>query len=641
MQTLSLLGIWVAPARLRPPAPLRALVAVTSLLLILLPGSLSAAETRVQVTASGLSPTTVSVAEGSTVVWRNDDTQRHRLTSEGADFRLDLRPGDEQSFTFTTAGTYAYLDDRDDENSAFHGTVTVRAQGSGSAGPGASPATIGMRDSTFRPATIRVSVGATVTWINDDNRRHTTTAPGRWDSGIMETGARFSHTFRAAGAFRYVCALHADMVGQVEVAGQDGSVPSGPPPSEPAASPATPGSPPLSKGTVDVTMGDNLYRPREVTVDAGTTVRWTNSGRALHTVTAVDRSFDSDLLQPGSRWTRTFERGGTYRYLCSIHPEMTGAVVVRGGSPGGGTSAPPPQAGGPGGSSPSAGQGGPSPAGSAPPGSTGVRMLDNSYAPRSVTVAPGGTVVWTNEGRAMHTVTAGDGTFDSGLISSGGRFQRTYPTPGAHPYRCTLHPGMSGVVLVSDASGSTPAFDTSTLDSDSSPGPDDSAAADRLPPVAADAEVLVQDDFFDPERIRVTEGGTVTWRFAGRTPHTVTALDGGFDSGIRDSGDSFAYTFEAAGTYEYVCVLHPGMAGHVEVVPSSGERTDGDSSTAPREDRAPSARGTSEQKVTAGASPASQIPLGILLLVLSGFVVRTIGKGLLAIARAAGGRPGG
>lgn len=88
-------------------------------------------------------------------------------------------------------------------------------------------------------------------------------------------------------------------------------------------------------------------------------------------------------------------------------------------------------------------------------------------------------------------------------------------------------------------------------------------------PVAFEAQqvgVDVIDNRYDPPVISVPKGATVTWHFKGKVPHTVTSLGGGatFDSGIKTSGD-FNYTFDAAGTYEYHCRVHPTMVGEVVV----------------------------------------------------------------------------
>jgi plastocyanin len=77
--------------------------------------------------------------------------------------------------------------------------------------------------------------------------------------------------------------------------------------------------------------------------------------------------------------------------------------------------------------------------------------------------------------------------------------------------------------------------------------------------------VSVADFTFDPAETKVAAGTKVTWNNEDPAPHTVTEVDGGFDSGTLDPGDSFSFTFEKAGTYRYRCNIHPEMEGTVEV----------------------------------------------------------------------------
>ena len=88
-----------------------------------------------------------------------------------------------------------------------------------------------------------------------------------------------------------------------------------------------------------VSIRDFLFDPAQVTIQPGTTVRWTNEGNTAHTVTADDGSFDSGTLQPGDSFMFTFQDTGTVAYHCEIHPQMTASVTVGqgGGTPGGTT----------------------------------------------------------------------------------------------------------------------------------------------------------------------------------------------------------------------------------------------------------------------------------------------------------------
>ncbi len=78
-----------------------------------------------------------------------------------------------------------------------------------------------------------------------------------------------------------------------------------------------------------VRVKDFAYHPPALTVAPGTTVRFVNEDGEAHTVTAVDRSFDSGGLDTGDAWTHVFAKPGIYRYFCALHPFMKGAIVVR------------------------------------------------------------------------------------------------------------------------------------------------------------------------------------------------------------------------------------------------------------------------------------------------------------------------
>jgi plastocyanin len=70
----------------------------------------------------------------------------------------------------------------------------------------------------FSPSTTTVTVGGSVTWTNNDNTTHTSTASnGAWDSGGIAPGGRFTRTFTTAGSFPYHCTIHPGMVGTITV----------------------------------------------------------------------------------------------------------------------------------------------------------------------------------------------------------------------------------------------------------------------------------------------------------------------------------------------------------------------------------------------------------------------------------------
>jgi plastocyanin len=81
--------------------------------------------------------------------------------------------------------------------------------------------------------------------------------------------------------------------------------------------------------TVVVRMRQLAYEPARIEVRAGAVVVWINDAPLPHTVTADDSTFDSGVIDVDRRWTRRFDRAGTYPYHCTPHPFMKGVVVVR------------------------------------------------------------------------------------------------------------------------------------------------------------------------------------------------------------------------------------------------------------------------------------------------------------------------
>ncbi|HWZ84156.1 MAG TPA: cupredoxin family copper-binding protein [Terriglobales bacterium] len=76
---------------------------------------------------------------------------------------------------------------------------------------------------------------------------------------------------------------------------------------------------------------DNFsFGPQTVTVPVGTQVIWTNQDDIPHTVVSDDKTtIKSKVLDTDEKFTFTFTKAGTYSYFCSIHPKMTGHVVVQ------------------------------------------------------------------------------------------------------------------------------------------------------------------------------------------------------------------------------------------------------------------------------------------------------------------------
>ncbi|MBV8539950.1 MAG: cupredoxin domain-containing protein [Pseudonocardiales bacterium] len=122
----------------------------------------------------------------------------------------------------------------------------------------------------------------------------------------------------------------------------------------------------------------------------------------------------------------TAVRGGPTATLLTVLVAVLGLVAGCGGTAGGGGGGP-----------------------SAPTAADTVVIKNFTFVPASVSVAPGTRVMVLNEDQAPHTLTARDKSFDTGTIPSGQRREITAPTkPGDYPYICTLHPYMTGTLIV-------------------------------------------------------------------------------------------------------------------------------------------------------------------------------------------------
>jgi plastocyanin len=81
-----------------------------------------------------------------------------------------------------------------------------------------------------------------------------------------------------------------------------------------------------------VSMDHNTFIPSEITVAPGTTVTWVNNEAMPHTVVDSNKGFRSKALVKDASFSFTFATAGDYNYLCSIHPNMKGKVIVKAGA---------------------------------------------------------------------------------------------------------------------------------------------------------------------------------------------------------------------------------------------------------------------------------------------------------------------
>ena len=95
-----------------------------------------------------------------------------------------------------------------------------------------------------------------------------------------------------------------------------------------AASPGSSAKTPQPAGA-EVKVDNFSFGPATLTVAVGTTVTWTNRDDIPHTIVSTDKVFKSKVLDTDEKFSFTFSKAGTYPYFCSIHPKITGYVLVQ------------------------------------------------------------------------------------------------------------------------------------------------------------------------------------------------------------------------------------------------------------------------------------------------------------------------
>jgi plastocyanin len=84
-----------------------------------------------------------------------------------------------------------------------------------------------------------------------------------------------------------------------------------------------------SKANAEVKIDNFVFGPQTLTVPVGATVTWTNKDDIPHTTVSTDGVFKSKVMDTEDKFSYTFDKPGTYSYYCTIHPKMTGKVVVQ------------------------------------------------------------------------------------------------------------------------------------------------------------------------------------------------------------------------------------------------------------------------------------------------------------------------
>jgi plastocyanin len=243
-------------------------------------------------------PDYLTIDQGDSVVWINNDAFPHTSTSDDGLWDSPvLNNGDSYTLGFDSAGTFPY-------HCAIHLAMTATIE---VLPPVVPDVVVDIGDFFFSPAVVQIDPGQIVRWTNTAVTIHTSTAVGGlWDSGDLGQDNSFDYTFSLEGEYDYLCTYHPlSMTGTV-IVGTPDSV------------------------DAEVAMGDNFFDLDDITVPVGSYVRWINFGAMIHTVTDTTAAyFDSGDMQPGDTFTLYADSVGDFYYLCIYHTvEMTGALHV-------------------------------------------------------------------------------------------------------------------------------------------------------------------------------------------------------------------------------------------------------------------------------------------------------------------------
>ena len=186
--------------------------------------------TTVRIVNLSFDPTQITIATGTTVSWSNEDSVPHTVTSTDGAFDSGIfDPGANFTWTFSQPGSFPYACQLHPQ---MQGTVIAEGEAvasaspvsptAGQTGPAAeqavpsADAAVSIVDFSFEPAILDVAAGTAVVWTNDGQAPHTVTGDFA-DSGVLEPGQTFSHTFAESGEFGYACAIHPNMTGTIRV----------------------------------------------------------------------------------------------------------------------------------------------------------------------------------------------------------------------------------------------------------------------------------------------------------------------------------------------------------------------------------------------------------------------------------------
>ena len=190
------------------------------------------------------------------------------------------------------------------------------------------------------------------------------------------------------------------------------------------------------------------------------------------------------------------------------------------------------------------------------PGSASVTITDTGFNPPSVTVAPGGSVTWTNQGSQVHTATSSGtvpASFDTGGLGNGQTKTWTFAQPGTYTY--SSYPDcLNGNISATFQCGTYTVVVSPAVPSAAPSGATPSQPAATGTPAMTNANVTITDSGFSQHTIALTLNGTVTFVNTGSVVHNATSTSGAplpFDTGGLAPGQSTSIQFSLPGTYNF------------------------------------------------------------------------------------------
>jgi plastocyanin len=140
--------------------------------------------------------------------------------------------------------------------------------------------------------------------------------------------------------------------------------------------------------------------------------------------------------------------------------------------------------------------------------------------------------------------------------------------PLAVAFAATLTLGLAGLAACGDdddsSSDTAPPATEAAGDAGATTAPAGTEPAGTEAAAGGD-RIVIADFAFDPAELEVAAGTEVTWENVDGVPHRIAADDDSFNSEDLNAGDTFSFTFDAAGEFPYICAIHPSMAGTIVV----------------------------------------------------------------------------